>query len=270
MKKVFLLLLLIMTIPNIIQSQEKEPVVVVRTQYGDMRFKLYNETPLHRDNFIKLAKEGFYKDLLFHRVIKDFMVQGGDPNSRAATDTTYLGKGGPGYTIPAEIIYPHFFHKKGALAAARTGNDSNPNKESSGSQFYIVVGKKFSDKDLRKMEDEKIERAYLSKNNDLQTESKATIKEFYSSGDLDGLAAFRRGLDTQAKEWAETENPRYSEQEREAYKKDGGAPHLNGEYTVFGEMLDGWDVLDKIQKSKTSSNDRPVDDVKMDIIVIEE
>lgn len=259
-----------MTISNITKSQEKEPVVVIRTQYGDMRFKLYNETPLHRDNFVKLVKEGYFKDLLFHRVIKDFMIQGGDPNSRAATDTTHLGKGGPGYTIPAEIIYPHLYHKKGALAAARTGNDSNPNKESSGSQFYVVVGKKFSEKDLRKMEDEKIERARQSKYNDLQAQHKETIKRFYSSDDRDGLADFRQGLYAQAGEWAETENPRYSEEEREAYKKDGGTPHLNNEYTVFGEMVDGWDVLDKLQKVKTSSNDRPVEDLKMDVILIEE
>lgn len=269
MKKIFLLLFLVMTTLNTIQSQEKEPVVLIRTQYGDMRFRLYNETPLHRDNFVKLVKEEFYKDLLFHRVIKDFMIQGGDPNSRAASDTTHLGKGGPGYTIPAEIHYPQIFHKKGSLAAARTGNDSNPNKESSGSQFYIVVGKKYSDKDLRKMEDERIERARQTKYNDLQAENKAAIKEFYSSGDLDGLATFRQGLYTKASETAEAEFPRYSEQEREAYK-NGGTPHLNGEYTVFGEMIDGWDVLDKLQKVKTNSNDRPVDNLKMDIILIEE
>jgi len=269
MRKLFLLLLTIMTISGTIQSQETEPVVIVRTEYGDMKFRLYNETPLHRDNFVKLAKEGYYKDLLFHRVVKDFMIQGGDPNSRAAADTTYLGRGGPGYTIPAEIKYPRIFHKRGSLAAARTGNDTNPDKESSGSQFYIVVGKKYSEKEMRKMENEKIESARQTLYNDLQAKNKETIKSFYSSGDLDGLAAFRQGLYAQAGEEAEKLNPRFTEEEYAAYTKTGGTPHLNGEYTVFGEMTEGWDVLDKIQKVKTTERDRPVQDVLMDVIVVE-
>lgn len=269
MKKTLLLLFLIMGTIHTACSQGNGPEVELQTEYGNIRIRLYNETPLHRDNFVKLVKEGFYNDLLFHRVIKDFMIQGGDPNSRTATDTTRLGVGGPGYTIPAEIDYPRFFHKRGALAAARTGNDSNPAKESSGSQFYIVVGKGYSDKELTKMENEKIEQQRQTIYNELQSKNKDTIKSFYSSGDLDGLAAFRQGLYAQADQEAETRNPRFTPEEREAYKK-GGTPHLNGEYTVFGEVISGWDALDKIQKVKTNSSDRPMKDVKMDIIVVKE
>lgn len=269
MKKALLLLFLIMATIHTACSQGNESEVEVQTEYGNIRIRLYNETPLHRDNFIKLAKEGFYKDLLFHRIVKDFMIQGGDPNSRMATDTTRLGVGGPGYTIPAEIEYPRFFHKRGALAAARTGNDSNPMKESSGSQFYIVTGKSFSDKEMAKMENEKIERGWQTIYNDLQNQNKDTIKSFYSSGDMDGLAAFRQGLSARAREEAEAQNPRFTPEEKEAYKK-GGTPHLNGEYTVFGEVVSGWDVLEKIQKVKTNNSDRPVKDIRMNIVVIKE
>jgi len=268
MKKISLLLITLIFTMTQINSQEKEPIVRIQTQFGNITLKLYNETPLHRDNFIKLVNEGFYNDLIFHRVIKDFMVQGGDPDSRAATDTTRLGSGGPGYTIPAEIKYPQLFHKKGALAAARVGNDSNPQRESSGSQFYIVVGKKYSDKEMNKMEDEKIQREIQTLYNNLQSENKETIKGFYSSGDLDGLAAFRQGLYKAAGEQAEQKHPRFTPEEREAYKKIGGAPHLNDEYTVFGEMIDGWDTLDKIQKVKTNDKDKPVEPVRMSIQVI--
>lgn len=270
MKKTLLLLFLVMATINTTCSQENGTEVELQTEYGNIRIRLYDETPLHRDNFVKLVKEGFYKDQLFHRIIKDFMIQGGDPGSRAASDTTRLGTGGPGYTIPAEIVYPRYFHKRGALAAARTGNDSNPMKESSGSQFYIVVGKKYSDKELTKMEDEKIGRERQTIYNDLQNKNKDTIKAFYSSSDLDGLATFRQGLSAQAAEEAEAKCPRYTAEEREAYTKVGGAPHLDNEYTVFGEMISGWDVLEKIQKVKTSSNDRPAKDVRMNIVLIRE
>ncbi len=269
MKKLFLLLFILIATMNNINSQEKEPMVLIQTDFGNIKLKLYNETPQHRDNFLKLVKEDFYKDLLFHRVIQNFMIQGGDPNSRNAVDSVKLGVGDLEYKIPAEIVYPQYFHKKGALAAARTGNDVNPNKESSASQFYIVVGKKYSDKDMNKMESEKIDRTKQRIYNDLQAENKAKIKEFYSSGDLDGLAAYRQGLYTQAEAEAEKENPRFTPEQRTAYKEIGGAPHLDREYTVFGEVVDGLDVVDKIQKVKTNEKDRPVQNIKMDITVIE-
>ncbi|MDL2215355.1 peptidylprolyl isomerase [Dysgonomonas sp. OttesenSCG-928-M03] len=269
MKKLFLLLFILIATMNNINSQEREPMVLIETDFGNIKLKLYNETPQHRDNFLKLIREGFYKDLLFHRVIQNFMIQGGDPNSRGAADSTRLGAGDLEYKIPAEIVYPQYYHKKGALAAARTGNDVNPNKESSATQFYIVVGKKYSDKDMNKMETEKIDHTKQTIYNNLQSENKAKIKEFYSSGDLDGLAAYRQGLYAQAEVEAEKKNPRFTPEQRSDYKEIGGAPHLDREYTVFGEVLEGLDVVDKIQKVKTSGNDRPVQSVKMNITVIE-
>ena len=233
---------------NSAHSQEKDSLVLITTEFGNIKLKLYDDTPLHKENFKKLITEGFYKDLLFHRVIKNFMIQGGDPNSRNASDTTALGSGDLGYTIPAEIKFPKHFNKRGALAAARTGNDSNPEKESSASQFYIVTGKTYSEKELNKIETERVERQVQALYNNLQADNKAKIKEFYSSGDRDGLAAFRQGL--------------------YAYTKEGGAMHLDGEYTVFGEVVEGMDVIEKIQQAKTDKKDRPIKDIKMDITLI--
>ena len=171
------------TMTNFGQDKKKETIVLMQTTMGDMKIKLYNETPLHRDNFIKLVNDKFYDGLLFHRVIKDFMIQGGDPDSKNAPADKRLGSGGPGYTIPAEIL-PQFKHKKGALAAARLGDQANPKKESSGSQFYIV-------------------------------------------------------------------------------HNDKGTPHLDGAYTIFGEVIEGMEVIDKIASVKTAPGDRPVEDVKI-------
>lgn len=250
-------------------SQGQDSLVLIKTEFGNIKIRLYDDTPLHRDNFKKLIDEGFYKDLLFHRVIKDFMIQGGDPNSRTATDTTSLGSGDLGYTIPAEIKFPKYFNKKGALAAARTGNDVNPEKESSGSQFYIVTGKTYSEKELNKIETERVERQTQTLYNNLQTENKAKIKEFYSSGDRDGLAAFRQGLYAQAQETAKSDSTLvFSPEQRLAYTKEGGAMHLDGEYTVFGEVTEGMDVVEKIQQAKTDKKDRPQKDIRMDIVLI--
>ena len=193
--------------------------VNISTAYGDMLVKLYNETPKHRDNFLKLAKEGYYNDLLFHRVIKDFMIQGGDPNSRNAGPNVQLGAGGPDYKIPAEIK-PGFYHKKGALAAARQGDNVNPQKMSSGSQFYIVQGKKASPAEL-----DQITRAYGTS---------------------------------------------FSPEAKEIYSTIGGTPFLDGNYTVFGEVVKGLEVIDKIAAVKTMPGDRPAQDVKMQVTVVEE
>ncbi len=209
----------IQTNPNTMENKTDEKVQYVKlsTSYGDMVIKLYNETPKHRDNFIKLVKDGFYNDLLFHRVIKDFMIQGGDPQSKNASSKQQLGSGGPGYTIPAEFN-SNLIHKKGALSAARLGGPSNPQKESSGSQFYIVQGKKFSDAELNQMQ---------------------------GSG------------------------KRYTADQIKIYKEIGGYPPLDNEYTVFGEVISGLDVIDKIAAVKTAPGDRPIEDVKMKITVEE-
>lgn len=192
----------------------KSPVVKVffETTEGRMVLELSNATPLHRDNFLKLIKEGYYDQVLFHRVIKDFMIQGGDPDSKDAKPGQMLGNGGPGYTIPAEFV-DSLIHVKGALAAARLGDNMNPRKESSGSQFYIVQGRTWKDADLAAME-------------------------------------ARSGR-------------RYSEEQKKMYREQGGTPHLDGGYTVFGQLIEGMDVLDKIAKTATGGADRPSTDVRI-------
>ena len=199
-------------------STEKVFYVKIETSYGDMVVKLYNETPLHRDNFMKLVKEGTYDGLLFHRVINQFMIQGGDPKSRTAKPGQMLGDGELGYTIPAEFV-PGLFHKKGALAAARQGDEVNPKKASSSCQFYIVQGTTWDANRLKMVEQ-------------------------------------RMGKS-------------YTPEEAEVYATLGGTPFLDGDYTVFGEVVEGMEVIDKIAAVPCGPMDRPVEDVKMKMSIIE-
>ena len=206
MKKIILAALVLIGMTCQAQkATEKETIVVIKTNYGTIKAKLYNDTPLHRDNFIKLVNEGWYNNSPFHRIIKNFMIQGGQ-NADGRLD--------PGYKVPAEIKSNHF-HKKGALCAARQPDQVNPKKASSGSQFYIVQGQKYDDQTLDMYED-------------------------------------RLGKVFGAKE-------------RQAYKTVGGTPHLDGDYTVFGEVIEGMDVVDKIAAVKTGYMDAPVDAVTMTI-----
>jgi peptidyl-prolyl cis-trans isomerase B (cyclophilin B) len=200
-------------------GQPAGPKVLISTPFGDMTAVLYDETPQHRDNFLKLAREGFYDGTLFHRVIRGVMIQGGDPDSRGAAPNQRLGMGGPGYTIPAEF-HPDLIHKKGALAAARRGGPQNPEKRSSGSQFYIVQGK---------------------------THTAAELNRIAS-----GTGAF------------------YTGEQIQIYQQLGGTPNLDTEYTVFGEVIDGIEVIDKIAAVKTAPGDRPVEDVEMTVKILEE
>ena len=194
-------------------AQEKETKILIDTDKGKITVKLYNETPLHRDNFIKLVQSGQYTGLLFHRVIKQFMIQAGDINSKDAPPETKLGDGDFDYTIPAEIVFPRFFHKYGQLCAARSGDDVNPERASSASQFYIVTGKFYTENELDKMELEK--------------------------------------------------NIKLTPEQRQAYMLEGGAPHLDDAYTVFGEVVKGMKVVDKIQFVSTDLNDRPLNNIKI-------
>ncbi len=198
--------------------EKKGQKVLLSTKYGDMTLLLYDETPQHRDNFIKLVSDGFYDGTLFHRVIRNFMIQGGDPESKDAGPNKRLGSGGPGYTIEAEIS-PEFIHKKGALSAARQGDQANPEKRSSGSQFYVVQGKAVTAAELNQM-------------------------------------APRTGAI-------------YTADQINTYLKVGGTPFLDNQYTVFGEVIDGLDVIDKIAAVKTQPGDRPVEDVSMTMKLIE-
>lgn len=201
---------------NITDTTQKEQalMVTISTEFGDMTLMLYNETPEHRDNFIRLVREGFYNGTLFHRVISGFMIQGGDPHSREAAPGQQVGSGGPGYTLPAEI-QEGLFHKKGAIAAARQGDHVNPEKRSSGSQFYIVQGRVFSHAELDMLEEQS------------------------------GIT--------------------FSPEQRNAYTTSGGTPHLDQGYTVFGEVIEGFDVIDRIASVPTGQADRPLENVSMTI-----
>lgn len=240
-----------------------ETLVRLETTMGNITVKLYNETPKHRDNFIKLVKEGTYDSTLFHRVIKNFMIQAGDPQSKTATDTTTLGNGDVGYTLPAEFN-PKFFHKKGALAAARLGDDVNPKKESSGCQFYIVTGRKFSEAQMISMENQLNDARLENVFNELARKHMKEIYKMRKAGNNDGLLELQDSLETQARAIVAKEPAlKFSREQIAAYTTVGGAPHLDGAYTVFGEVTDGMDVVDKIQAVKTNRADRPETDVRI-------
>lgn len=201
-----------------LKAQETETLVLIDTDMGKITVKLFNDTPLHRDNFIKNIQEKRYDGLLFHRVIKQFMIQGGDVTSKDAPMEKHLGDGDLAYTIPAEIVYPKYFHKQGALCAARTPDEENPEKASSATQFYLVTGKFFTAMELDKMEKEK--------------------------------------------------NITFTPEQREAYMLQGGTPHLDNNYTVFGEVVKGMKVIDKIQFVETNTEDRPTKNIKIKTMTI--
>ena len=245
------------------EQKTTETQVRMQTNLGTITLKLYNETPLHRDNFIKLVKDGQYEGLLFHRVINEFMIQGGDVTSKNAPLSKQLGAGDLGYTIPAEFVYPRYFHKRGALCAARTGDDSNPEKASSASQFYIVTGKVYSEGEIKQLEKQKESRLKQAIFNRLQNENKTTIMQYYKSGDKDSLAIMRDTLigKTEIETDKRKEETKLTAQQREAYTSVGGVPFLDNEYTVYGEVTEGIEIVDKIQKVKTNSSDRPLENI---------
>lgn len=246
------------------EDMDKETLVKIETTVGDIKVKLYNETPKHRDNFIKLVKDGMYEGTLFHRVIKDFMIQAGDPDSKNAPKGKMLGAGDVGYTIPAEFVYPKFFHKKGALSAARQGDNVNPKKESSGCQFYIVTGKVYNDSTLLSMESQMNENKINVIFNTLAQKHMKEIYKMRKANDEDGLYDLQEKLFAEAQEMAAKQPEfHFTPEQIEAYTTVGGTPHLDGEYTVFGEIVEGMDVVDKIQQVKTDRSDRPEEDVKI-------
>ncbi|WP_455628889.1 peptidylprolyl isomerase [Parabacteroides chinchillae] len=220
MKRILTLLFVSVFILSLcpLHAQETETLVLINTDMGKIKVKLFNDTPQHRDNFIKNVKEKLYDGLLFHRVIKQFMIQGGDITSKDAPIDKHLGDGDPDYTIPAEIVFPKYFHKRGMLCAARTGDEENPEKASSASQFYIVTGKYYTEMELDKM-----------------TKEKGTT---------------------------------FTPEQKQAYMLEGGTPHLDGNYTVFGEVVSGMKTVDKIQFTETNENDRPVKNIKIKTMTI--
>lgn len=242
--------------------------VKISTTLGDIIVRLYDETPLHRDNFIKLASEGYYNGTIFHRVIKDFMIQGGDPDSKNPTPNGQYGVGGPDYTIEAEIK-PGLFHKRGALAAARQGDEVNPERRSSGSQFYIVWGQTYKpgqmaqlDRQLQAQQEQSIFNALVAKN-------KKKIMQLRKDRDQMGLMDLQNDLIAQTKAEARQHPAALTEAQKQAYQTIGGTPHLDGQYTVFGEVEEGLDVVEKIQSTATRPGDRPKEDIFMNVSVVD-
>ena len=243
-------------------DMEKRTQVKIETTMGEIVVELYNETPKHRDNFIKLAKEGVYDSTLFHRIIRQFMIQAGDPESKNATDTVQLGSGDVGYTIPAEFV-PKFFHKKGALAAARMGDDVNPERESSGCQFYIVTGRKFRESQLLDMAGQKNNARMDTIFNQLARKHMKEIYKLRKANDQDGLLELQDSLEAQAYALYKEEEPfMFTPEQLTAYSTIGGAPHLDGAYTVFGQVVSGMETVEKIEGTKTGKADRPVENVR--------
>ena len=221
MKRIIVLLTLFVAL--FLPSSAKKPLtnveVLMTTTAGDIRLRLYDETPIHRDNFVKLVKSGFYEKTLFHRVIRDFMIQAGDPGSRKASRDVLLGDGDVGYSLEAEFRTPQLFHRRGVLAAARESDDVNPERRSSGCQFYIVWGRKLDERQLASVQ-LRLDRA-----------TGGTVK--------------------------------ITDEQKRVYSEVGGTPHLDGLYTIFGEVVEGLDVVDSIQQCKTDKNDRPLDDIRI-------
>ncbi len=240
--------------------------VKIQTMLGDIIVRLYDETPLHRDNFVKLAKEGYYDGTLFHRVIKDFMVQGGDPDSKGAPAGKMLGMGGPDYTIEAEIK-DNLFHKRGALAAARQGDQVNPERRSSGSQFYIAWGQVYNEGQLRQFSKQLRMQRVQAAFNDLAAEHRSEIIQMRKDRDRAGLQELQDRLIAEAEK--HVGNAGLTDEQIQVYTTIGGVPHLDGQYTVFGEVEEGLDVVEMIQGTATGRGDRPLDDIEMRVTVIE-
>ena len=221
MKRIFCcsLFLVLLFSFSVAKKKDVRQRVLLETSKGSITVALSDLTPLHRDNFLKLSRQGYFDGLLFHRIIEGFMIQGGDPDSRGAEASKVLGEGGPDYTLPAEIVYPELHHFRGALAAAREGDDTNPERRSSGSQFYIVWGKTCS--------------------SDMLAKAQAHLNEM-----TDGETVLTPDV-------------------RADYETRGGVPALDGQYTVFGEVVDGLKVVKEIQKVATDKNDRPLSDIKI-------
>ncbi len=246
---------------------KKDRIVQIDTEYGIVKVKLYDETPKHRDNFIKLAHKGFFDGTLFHRVIDGFMIQGGDPDSKSARPDVMLGEGGPGYSIPAEIL-PMYFHKKGVIAAAREGDKVNPNKESSGSQFYIAQGKVYKPEEL----DALVAKINNKRTNAIFENQRALYKEelieLQKSGAFDKFNSKMEEMKQKIDSISKNQTLVLSAEMKQAYTTIGGIPHLDQAYTVFGEVIEGLDIIDKIASEQTDKNNRPAKDVSMKITIL--
>lgn len=251
---------------NLSIAQDKEKLVLISTNKGEIKIKLYNETPKHRDNFLKLVDDKFYEGVTFHRVINQFMIQGGDPLSKKTDSTGRIGNGGPGYTLDAEIV-PGLYHKKGALAAARLGDDVNPTKKSSGSQFYIVHGKTFSTTDLDKLTEQKNNQMKQKGFTDFlqNPENKEYSDRFNKIQSERDQAAFKVFIEEVTPLidviFESLQKYEYTATQKAIYGTQGGAPHLDGDYTVFGEVVEGIEIVDTISAVPVDGKSKPLEDV---------
>ncbi len=254
------------------QTLSKE-TVLIETNYGKMKIKLFEETPLHKANFLKLVNEKVFDSLLFHRVINSFMIQGGDLLSKKANPGDSLGHGDMGYSIPAEFN-PKIIHKKGRLAAAREGDDINPKFESSASQFYIVMGKQRTMEDLTKYEERINKTRYVNcARTFMKTDEGKKLKQTYDRLKEENKTDSATFVNVQIEAFIMTENMKtppykFNKEQIDTYTTVGGTPHLDGTYTVFGEVIEGMEVIDKIAAAKTDKRDRPLEDIRMKITVL--
>ncbi len=268
------ILLIVITVILLGSCRQSSPdeLVVIQTSYGEITIRLYPKTPLHRDNFLKLAREHYFDSTLFHRVIRNFVIQGGDPDSKHAAPGQELGNGGPAYTIPFEYV-PEYIHKRGAVGMGRESDDINPTLASSGSQFYIVQGKVHNDSTLAAVvkKVEKRNKKYILLRMLMQKGNEALLGEFKKAdeaGDtvITGRIAgrFREKVES---EYAKLRPFVITEAQKRVYTSAGGIPHLDGYYTVFGEVVKGMEVVDKIAAVRTDSLDRPLTNIPMKVIV---
>lgn len=245
-------------------SKDTSSIVSLETTYGRITVKLYPETTKHCENFLKLVNDGFYNNVLFHRVIADFMIQTGDPGSKNAKPDASLGAGDVGYTIPAEFKYPKYYHKRGALSAARQGDQTNPTKASSGCQFYIVQGHTFTDDELNSIEKNNEQKLEAKLFQEIANTKQDEIKKYQLERSQVKLDALRNSILANVHDKMKTNSSyKFTEKQRNDYKKLGGTPHLDGDYTVFGEVIEGLDIVEKISKTQTGLNDRPVEDIRV-------
>jgi len=274
MKNIFIIAILAILLVAC-HSKPKETLVSISTPYGEIIVKLYDSTAKHRENFVKLADKGYFNGTLFHRVIRNFMIQGGDPDSKNALPGAVLGEGDTNYTVPFEYV-PSYLHKRGAFAAARESDDVNPLKASSASQFYIVQGKVFTNDELDAVE-LKVER---------RTKQYILMDLLKKEGKEDELKAFRQMADSRdtanirliinkyrnavEAQYMRTKPFKLTAEQRHVYTTIGGTPHLDGAYTVFGEVVSGMEIVDQIAAVETDKNDRPIQDIRMTIKVLKD